>query len=290
MPFKKILLSIFYKIPFKNHNYSKFKFKWYLRILIMKFLAFFRIYNLNLFLKISGSDKYENYFEIYKILENLTVRKNTKKILEIGIGGHNQSYSGGSSLLALLMYFDKSLVYGLDIVEKKFLDSKRLSTIQCSQDDAEKLNRIGNEIGKFDLIIDDGSHFGNHQVITFTSLFEYLNDGGIYIIEDLGGSYTKAFDGDPNFDKKKNIVGLLQSKIHAVNSMWLNKKNFTSLENYIDIDKIFFVQDCIVLKKKIKDRNNYLSDHKSERSLDELKIEENYNKDSSGVINIHEKK
>ena len=72
--------------------------------------------------------------------------------------------------------------------------------------------------------------------------------------------------------------------------MWLNKKNFTSLENYIDIDKIFFVQDCIVLKKKIKDINNYLSDHKSERSLDELKIEENYNKDSSGVINIHEKK
>ena len=45
--------------------------------------SFFRIYNLNLFLKISGSDKYENYFEIYKILENLTVRKNTKKFLKL---------------------------------------------------------------------------------------------------------------------------------------------------------------------------------------------------------------
>ena len=39
---------------------------------------------------------------------------------------------------------------------------------------------------KFDIIIDDGSHLREDQLSSFKILFDkYLNDGGIYIIEDI---------------------------------------------------------------------------------------------------------
>jgi hypothetical protein len=39
--------------------------------------------------------------------------------------------------------------------------------------------------GDFDIIVDDGSHYGEHIVTSFKTLYPYLKKGGIYVIEDL---------------------------------------------------------------------------------------------------------
>ena len=43
--------------------------------------------------------------------------------------------------------------------------------------------------GEFDVIIDDGSHVPDHQILTFNKLFGSLKPGGLYIFEDIETSY-----------------------------------------------------------------------------------------------------
>lgn len=281
---KKILLKLFKILPFKDHDKIKFLITWNIKKFILNFLNIIGYKDLNFFLKISGSDKYSNYYDVYKYLVTFLKKTKVKNICEIGIGGHNQEFAGGSSLLALQTYFSNSNVYGLDILEKNFLNSKKIKTFIIDQSNQNELNIFAKKVGKFDLIIDDGSHFGDHQVNSFKTLFPYLNDGGVYIVEDLGGSYTKAFNGDPNFDPNNNMFGFIQDKIHAVNSKYLTKEKFEMIGEYVNIKNITLSQDCLIIHKNTKDPNDYLSNHDAFRSLSELNNEENYNKDLSGFI------
>ena len=59
-----------------------------------------------------------------------------------------------------------------------------------SQADPAFLAKVVQELGPFDIIIDDGSHVVSHQIASFNALFdEALKPGGIYMVEDLETSY-----------------------------------------------------------------------------------------------------
>jgi demethylmacrocin O-methyltransferase len=52
-----------------------------------------------------------------------------------------------------------------------------------------------------DIVIDDGSHISSHVIMSFSTLFPALSDGGLYVIEDLQTSYWPGWNGnrsDPN--------------------------------------------------------------------------------------------
>ena len=83
-------------------------------------------------------------------------------------------------------------MYGLDEINKEFLNSKRIKTFVGSQNDKKFLINFGKKFGSFDIIIDDGSHFVKHQLTSFNNLYKYLNENGIYVIEDLSGSYKNS--------------------------------------------------------------------------------------------------
>ena len=42
---------------------------------------------------------------------------------------------------------------------------------------------------KYDIIVDDGSHHPAHQIISLKHLFQAVNPGGLYVIEDIESSY-----------------------------------------------------------------------------------------------------
>jgi hypothetical protein len=116
------------------------------------------------------------------------------RILEIGLV-HGQvqiespdviDHLGCPSLRMWADFLPNAEIHGVDIVDFTHLSTDRYTVSRADQCNREELlafvERVG---GKFDFIIDDGSHASHHQQVSFATLFKHLADGGLYVIEDL---------------------------------------------------------------------------------------------------------
>ena len=100
----------------------------------------------------------------------------------------------GASLNMWSEYYPNAEVVGFDIEDKSQLRLlPNCKTELLDQGDLAMLKKIGERKG-VDLIVDDGSHIIEHQIMTFESLFTSLRSGGKYILEDLHTS-TPFFSG-----------------------------------------------------------------------------------------------
>ncbi|MEJ6480711.1 hypothetical protein N0Y54_05080 [Nostoc punctiforme UO1] len=149
-----------------------------------------------------GTDKWNSHWYAQHYARHFApLRLKKLKILEIGVGGYDDPKSGGESLRMWKSYFPNSMIYGIDVVDKTFLEEHRIKIFQGSQNDEDFLNKVVAETGEFDIIIDDGSHVNEHVIKSFNVLFTALKDGGIYAVEDTLTSYL------PNLDEKRLNTG-----------------------------------------------------------------------------------
>lgn len=96
----------------------------------------------------------------------------------------------GASLKLWLEYFPDAFVYGMDI-ETEFV-SERAKILKGDQARVEDLvATIKSFSHPIHLMIDDGSHDPRHQILSFSVLFQVLQPGGVYIIEDIETSYWR---------------------------------------------------------------------------------------------------
>jgi len=129
-----------------------------------------------------GTDKFwiHNYTPIYdKYLSDK--RDKYKKILEIGV-------SHGGSLLLWHDVFPKAHIYGVDkdISRARLVKGlDRVTLLKGVQGDKDFFRNEVVQYGLFDLIVDDCSHNPKHQKETLEILWNSVNDGGYYVIEDL---------------------------------------------------------------------------------------------------------
>lgn len=130
-----------------------------------------------------GTDKgtTHSYVEIYeKLFSNL---KDSELVLtEIGV-------SGGYSIQTWLEYFTKATIYAVDIDWATCKFSSWDSRVIRLDADATKPD-ILDKLVSSDIIIDDGSHTVADQIASFNLLFNTLNEGGMYIIEDVNNLPT----------------------------------------------------------------------------------------------------
>ena len=151
--------------------------------------------------------KWLHYFDIYE--ENFSKFKKKKiTILEIGIA------KGGSLRMWKNYFSSDSTIVGIDINPdcKKF-EKDNIKTYIGNQTDVNFLSSVIKDIGKPDIIIDDGGHTSNQQIISFNYLFGHLNDKGIYLVEDTHASYHSDFqdrqDGFTFMDYAKSLADKL---------------------------------------------------------------------------------
>ena len=147
-----------------------------------------------------------SYIEEYTRLLEPYRQKST--VLEIGL------YSG-ESLRMWDEYFIDSNIVGVDItsvnLDKEMLNDKYNILIG----DATKesfLEMISEQM--FDVIIDDGSHTLSDQIKSFTILKNKINNGGIYIIEDV-----------LNIDNTKEIFSSLHGNVEIIDNRHIKNRH-----------------------------------------------------------------
>lgn len=131
----------------------------------------------------TDKNKYDhNYLEKYEFF--LRTRKNKAfNLLELGI------FRGGSARM-WERYFSQALIYCVDINPKCMqYGSQRIKPLIMDLGEVENVERL-REI-KPEIIIDDASHFWNHQILALFTLYDALPSGGIYILEDLETSVNQ---------------------------------------------------------------------------------------------------
>lgn len=137
-----------------------------------------------------GADKssiFHNYLDFYQ--EQLPDRDFSGRLLEIGV-------MDGLSMKMWREYYPNAEIVGMDIKDMSFMhndDWQVPDSVQLVQGNATKAKDT-KPLGHFDIIIDDGSHFWADQQKSFELLYySQLNEGGIYIIEDLWTSHIDFY-------------------------------------------------------------------------------------------------
>jgi len=213
-----------------------------------------------------GYNRFYDIFLVPLINKNIT-------LLEIGV-------DASRSLKMWNDMFKNGKIYGMDInLEFKHPRGEVYKGDQSNKKDLRKVYKL---IKSADVIIDDGSHVPEHQLLSFNYLFnKLLNYGGIYIIEDIETSYwgdsdLYGYKVKAGYDKENNMVKIFKNIVDIVNREFLTDENKKKVlkspiksKNLKYFSSITFGYNCIIIKKMTADEYNRYGNRKY-RWLDKL--------------------
>ncbi|MEB3157301.1 MAG: class I SAM-dependent methyltransferase, partial [Cyanobacteriota bacterium] len=141
-----------------------------------------------------GSDKsnLHNYHWLYG--EILKHHQSVQAILEIGLGTNNETVAcnmgkdgrPGASILAFRDFCENATLYGADIDESILFQDERISTFVVDQTKPESLEALLQNLpAQFDLVIDDGLHTTDANILTLCYGLTLIKPGGWVVIEDI---------------------------------------------------------------------------------------------------------
>lgn len=114
-----------------------------------------------------------------RFYHDLFQKRTIRKVLEIGI-------FAGASLRMWAEYWPEAQIWGVDWDPGRLINEGRIHSALCDQGNEKSLRSLAEVVGgSIDLIIDDGSHVAEHQILSANILVPMLAPGGLYIIEDV---------------------------------------------------------------------------------------------------------
>ena len=156
------------------------------------------------------SSKVSNYFEIY---DHLLAKYRNQKITIVEVG-----VAEGGSLYMWKSYLEKThnkfRIIGIDIDPKAKDLEKDFEIFIGNQSDPKFWAQFYAEVGKIDILIDDGGHSNRMQIQTLVSSHEHINDGGMIVIEDVHQSLSWTV-GNPHPYSFMSFVNLVAKAIVA---------------------------------------------------------------------------
>lgn len=185
--------------------------------------------------------KWDHYFDIY---ESHFQRFRGKEvvILEIGV------YQGGSLQMWKHYFGEKALIYGLDInPNTKQFEEDNVKIFLGSQSDRKFLRGLKKEIPRIDILIDDGGHRMDEQIISFEELFDHVKPDGIYICEDILTSYNIYYGG--GYKRKGTFIEYSKNLIDKLNAFHSEQKSLKADSFTSSVNSIQFYDSMIVIEK-----------------------------------------
>jgi hypothetical protein len=168
-------------------------------------------------------------------------RESSITLVEIGV-------LDGNSLRMWRDYFPRGNINGVDIspAAARHEDKRhRIRVFIGSQGDADFLEKMIDEIGRPDVVIDDGSHRAQHQITSLLTLWPLVKPGGWYIVEDIHTSYLPEYG--MGWRRFGTTVELLKGVADDVNDIW--HQGPTTLSECASVS--FYAETCVIRKLKI---------------------------------------
>jgi hypothetical protein len=152
------------------------------------------------------SIKHSTYFEIY---DELFSRYRNKKItfVEIGVLG------GGSLFMWREFFGPQARIIGIDLnPNAKKWEENGFEIYIGSQSDKDFWSEFINDIGSVDVVLDDGGHTYEQQIITTEMLLSLIKDNGMLVVEDTHTSYLNGFG-----PKRYSFVNYTKNMLDKIN-------------------------------------------------------------------------
>lgn len=125
--------------------------------------------------------KWVHYFDIYHRHFSKFVGRDVH-VLEIGV------YSGGSLEMWREYFGPKCHLYGVDIEGAcKVYENEYTKVFVGDQADRQFWKVFKKEVPTIDILIDDGGHLPEQQIVTLEEMLPHLRRGGVYLCEDVHG-------------------------------------------------------------------------------------------------------
>jgi hypothetical protein len=154
--------------------------------------------------------KWKHYFPIYE-RHFAPFVNHSVTLLEIGCG------DGGSLEMWKRYLGPHAQIVGVDIEPRcAAFEDDQIAVRIGSQDDTVFLDRVLDEFGPCEVVIDDGSHVMAQVAASFAHLYPRLPKNGVYVVEDLHTAYWPEYGG--GLRKPGTFIEIAKSLIDELNA------------------------------------------------------------------------
>ena len=193
-------------------------------------------------------DKWLHYFDVYERHFRPFVGKKIK-VLEIGI------WQGGSLKMWKEYFGEDAEIIGVDIEPRcKKFEEERIKIYIGDQADANFLQELIKTEGKFDIIIDDGGHYMHQQIISFQQLYGALNDGGVYLCEDLHTNYWARYNA--GYKKPHTYIEYVKKLIDELHAYYSETPELFVTEFTRNTTGIHFYDSIVVFDRQSRTKSS----------------------------------
>ena len=183
-------------------------------------------------------DSYEYFFSKYRN-QNIT-------FVEIGV------LSGGSLFMWRDYFGPNARIIGVDLnPNAKKWEAEGFEIYIGNQSDTKFWENFSNNVGLIDIVLDDGGHTYEQQIITTECLLKSMNDGGIIVVEDTHTSYMDGFG-----PKSKSFIEYTKKLIDDVNMRFEEFSEYASERRFWSI----IIVESMVAFKINKEATNLISE------------------------------
>jgi len=211
--------------------------------------------------------KWKKYFPIYEVLLSQYINKKIT-FVEVGI------LNGGSLEIWKKYFGSNARIIGIDNnPDCKQFENKDCEIFIGSQSDPKFWENFYKEVGRVDIILDDGGHTNDQQLITLMESINFINNGGLHLVEDTHTSYLKQY-GNPN---KYSFINFCKKTIDDINFTFPKIGNF---ENSINrtVHSIEFFESIVAFKvnRELCFENEFIMNEGINKEIKDVAFDEDF--------------
>jgi hypothetical protein len=192
-------------------------------------------------------DKWFHYLDVYH-RHFARFRGTDFTMVEIGV------YHGGSLQMWRDYFGPRARIVGVDVNPRcKSLEEPGIEIVIGDQADPQFLLELQRRLGRIDLLLDDGGHTMQQQVVTFSTLFPHVSPDGVYLCEDVHTSYWRNFGG--GFRHQNTFIEVMKGLIDQLNAFCSKDPHSFSPSTFTrTVAAMHFYDSIVVIEKQPRDQ------------------------------------